>query len=46
MDNLSGRIVKSYQITNQIDSGGFGAVYRAYQSVIEREVALKGKSVV
>ncbi len=41
MDDLSGQIVKSYQIINEINVGGFGAVYRAFQPVIEREVALK-----
>ncbi|MEM9953114.1 MAG: protein kinase [Chloroflexota bacterium] len=41
MDDLSGRIIRSYHITERINSGGFGAVYHAYQPVIEREVALK-----
>lgn len=41
MEDLSGRIVRSYQITDRINIGGFGVVYRAFQSVVEREVALK-----
>ena len=41
MEDLSGRIVKSYQITDRINIGGFGIVYRAFQPVVEREVALK-----
>ncbi|MEO0596762.1 MAG: serine/threonine-protein kinase, partial [Chloroflexota bacterium] len=41
MNNLTGQIVKTYQVTGEIDTGGFGAVYRAFQPIIEREVALK-----
>ena len=41
MDNLTGQVIKSYQVLEQLDAGGFGAVYRAYQPIIEREVALK-----
>jgi WD40 repeat protein/serine/threonine protein kinase len=38
---LSGQVIKSYRVLEKIDSGGFGAVYRAFQPVIEREVAIK-----
>ncbi len=41
MDNLSGQHIKGYEVLESIGSGGFGAVYRAYQPVIEREVAIK-----
>lgn len=36
-----GQIVKTYEIRQLIARGGFGAVYRAYQPVVDREVALK-----
>ena len=32
MDNLSGQIIKGYELRERIGAGGFGAVYRAYQS--------------
>jgi WD40 repeat protein/serine/threonine protein kinase len=33
--------VKGYELKERIGEGGFGAVYRAYQSTIGREVAVK-----
>ncbi len=33
--------IKSYQLVERIGVGGFGAVYRAYQSQVDREVAIK-----
>lgn len=41
MDDLSGHIAKGYELQNRIGVGGFGAVYRAYQSTVGREVAIK-----
>lgn len=41
MDNLTGKTLKSYEICEQIGAGGFGAVYRAIQQPIGREVAIK-----
>ncbi len=41
MDNLVGQILKSYSLSELIDMGGFGSVYRAHQAVVEREVAVK-----
>jgi serine/threonine protein kinase/DNA-binding XRE family transcriptional regulator len=39
--DLSGRAVRGYELGERIGAGGFGAVYRARQSAIEREVAVK-----
>src|SRR5260370_18894231 len=41
MDDISGQVIRGYELRERIGSGGFGAVYRAYQAVIEREVAVK-----
>jgi serine/threonine protein kinase/WD40 repeat protein/predicted nucleic acid-binding Zn-ribbon protein len=41
MDSLIGTVIKGYEIREKVGVGGFGAVYRAFQSVIEREVAIK-----
>ena len=41
MQNLSGQSIKGYRLRDQIGSGGFGAVYRAYQAAVKREVAIK-----
>lgn len=41
MDNWSGRNVKGYQLLERLGAGGFGAVYKANQSTIGREVAMK-----
>lgn len=35
------RTVKGYDLHDQLGAGGFGAVYRATQSLVEREVAVK-----
>ncbi len=39
MDTL--KPLKGYEIRDRIGAGGFGAVYKAYQSTIGREVAIK-----
>ncbi len=36
-----GETLKGYRILERIGSGGFGAVYRAYQTTLGREVAIK-----
>lgn len=41
MENVVGKEIMGYQILERIGSGGFGAVYRANQSTIGREVAIK-----
>lgn len=35
------KTVRGYELRERIGAGGFGAVYRAYQPVVEREVAIK-----
>ena len=41
MADLSGKIIKSYEIISLLGKGSFGAVYRAYQPALQREVAIK-----
>ncbi len=41
MEDLSGRAIRGYVLHERIGAGGFGAVYRATQSSVEREVAVK-----
>ncbi|RPI99365.1 MAG: serine/threonine protein kinase [Chloroflexi bacterium] len=39
--DLSGQAIKGYELREMIGAGGFGAVYRAYQPLIKRDVAMK-----
>lgn len=41
MKNFAGHTIKGYELLERIGTGGFGAVYRAYQSTMGREVAVK-----
>jgi serine/threonine protein kinase/WD40 repeat protein len=41
MNNIAGQHIKGYELHERIGAGGFGAVYRAFQSTIGREVAMK-----
>ncbi|MBN2500643.1 MAG: serine/threonine protein kinase, partial [Anaerolineales bacterium] len=41
VDDFQPRVIKSYELTQRIGAGGFGAVYRAYQAIVRREVAIK-----
>src|SRR3954464_4374367 len=41
MNDLSGSVIKGYELRERIGAGGFGAVYRAFQSSVGREVAIK-----
>ena len=40
-DDLANRVIRGYELREKIGAGGFGAVYRAYQEVVGREVAIK-----
>jgi len=40
-EDLSGRAIRGYSLGERIGSGGMGAVYRAVQPLVEREVAVK-----
>ncbi len=40
-EDLSGQVVRGYELREKVGTGGFGAVYRAYQKGIDREVAIK-----
>lgn len=41
MNNLSGHIIKGYELQERIGIGGFGVVYKALQSTVGRKVVLK-----
>jgi WD40 repeat protein/serine/threonine protein kinase len=37
----SGQLIKGYEIVDELGIGGFGAVYRAHQQLLKRDVAIK-----
>jgi serine/threonine protein kinase/WD40 repeat protein len=39
--DLSGTVLRGYEVQDQIATGGFGAIYRAVQTSVGREVAIK-----
>ncbi len=41
MDAVLPQNLKGYELRERIGAGGFGAVYRAYQTTVGREVAVK-----
>lgn len=41
MNDFSETSIKGYDLRERIGAGGFGAVYKAYQSTVGREVAVK-----
>ena len=41
MDAVKRKDIKGYELKEKIGTGGFGAVYRAFQSTVGREVAVK-----
>ncbi len=40
-EDLSGRSIKGFELGERIGEGGYGAVYRAVQTTVERDVAVK-----
>lgn len=41
MSDLTGRVIRGYEIRDKIGEGGNGAIYLAHQSSVERDVAIK-----
>ncbi len=41
MNDLTGQTIKGYELHDLLGAGGFGAVYRAHQPVLRRDVAMK-----
>jgi WD40 repeat protein len=41
MSSLSGQLIRGYKLRELIGAGGFGAVYRAHEPAVDREVAIK-----
>lgn len=41
MNDLTGTSVKGYELRERIGAGGFGVIYKAFQSTVGREVAIK-----
>lgn len=40
-EDLSGKIIRGYELKHQFNAGGFGVIYNAFQYIVEREVAIK-----
>ena len=40
-NHLSGKVIRGYELLEQLGAGGFGVVYRAFQAAVNREVAIK-----
>ena len=41
MEDLTGQVIKGYELGERIGAGGFGVIYVARQSTVGREVAIK-----
>ena len=39
--SLAGQVIRSYELREVIGVGGFGIVYQAYQSILDRDAAIK-----
>jgi serine/threonine protein kinase len=39
--DLAGQTLRGYEIRQKVGAGGYGAVYKAYQSAVDREAAIK-----
>ncbi len=40
-ENLTGSVLRGYEFHTELGQGGFGAVYRAHQALLKRDVAIK-----
>ncbi|MCP4424584.1 MAG: protein kinase, partial [Chloroflexi bacterium] len=40
-EDLSGRAIRGFELHDRVGAGSYGAVYRAVQTTVEREVAIK-----
>jgi len=40
-DDLTGQTIKGYELKERLGAGGFGAVYRAFQATVHRDVVVK-----
>lgn len=40
-DSFAGQTIRGYELQKLLGEGGFGAVYRAYQPLLKRDVAIK-----
>src|SRR3954454_22022078 len=41
VEDLGGRVIRGYELHEQLDRGGYGVVYRAHQLLVDRDVAVK-----
>jgi hypothetical protein len=45
MENLSGQIIKGYELKERLGTGSFGAVYKAHQSTIQAMLSNSSRGV-